>query len=76
LGFLSPYPPFGVPIPPLGFLSPGPKFFEVCRQAGDSCKAGKNLMWQATGEFCIKPCYSNKTFSGSVGGAATGCKEL
>ncbi len=58
---------------PIGGGAAGQKFFEVCRQTGDSCKAGKNLMWQAAGDFCIAPCYANKTFNGSFGGAGS-CK--
>ncbi len=61
---------------PMGNGAAGKKFFEICRQAGDSCKAGKNLMWQATGDLCMTRCYVNKIFNGSVGGAATQCKKL
>jgi hypothetical protein len=33
------------------------KVFETCFQSGLSCKAGKSLMWQPKGEWCITPCY-------------------
>lgn len=33
------------------------KVFETCYQSGLSCKAGKSLMWQPKGEWCITPCY-------------------
>ncbi len=44
--------------------------FQTCYQSGQSCAAGKNLMWEPKGERCITKCYKNKVFNGSVGGAA------
>ncbi|MBI5609818.1 MAG: hypothetical protein HY902_13180, partial [Deltaproteobacteria bacterium] len=44
--------------------------FETCHQAGSSCKAGTNLMWQPVGDYCITKCYANETFIGTLGGGA------
>ena len=35
----------------------GGEVVEPCHQSGLSCKAGKNLMWQSKGQWCITPCY-------------------
>jgi hypothetical protein len=53
------------------------KVFDTCYQSGDSCKAGKSLMWQPKGDWCITKCYKNAAFEGTVGGgAASGaCKK-
>ncbi len=45
----------------------------VCYQTakskpGDVC-TGKAKMWEAKGEWCITPCYVNKVFTATVGGA-------
>ncbi len=50
----------------------GKKVFETCYQGGYSCPAKKNLMWQPKGDWCMTKCYVNKSFVGTVGGAATG----
>lgn len=42
------------------------KVFEACHQSGLSCQAGKNLMWQPKGEWCITPCYTPPPGSGAI----------
>ena len=56
--------------------SGGPNvLIETCYQSGNSCKAGKNLMWQPKGDYCITPCYESKSFLTGIGSAAPGqCK--
>ena len=58
-------------------MSGGPKKpFDTCYQSGQSCTAGKNLMWQPKGDWCITKCYEDKAFVQTVGGAAAGtCKK-
>jgi len=49
--------------------------FTMCyQQAGpDACNGGK--MWVPSGPWCITPCYNNKSFTASAGGAApAACK--
>ena len=41
------------------------KLVEPCYQAGLSCPAKKNLMWQVKGSQCITPCYKSQ-LSGSL----------
>jgi hypothetical protein len=54
-------------------LSGGSKLpFETCYQSGFSCPAGKNLMWQPKGDYCITPCYESKSFLAGIGSAAPG----
>ncbi len=59
-------------------MSGGPKKpFDTCYQSGQSCSAGKNLMWQPKGDWCITKCYEDKAFVQTVGGAASGnCKKV
>ena len=72
---------FAAPVPSQSDLPcpPGPRHgtigkagFAAVRQSGLSCTAKQNLMWQAKGDPCVTPCYVNKTFVGTVGGAAAG----
>lgn len=43
--------------------------FTPCLQSGNAC-TGAGKLWQATGTPCITPCYENKAFTASAGGAA------
>ncbi|MBM4343131.1 MAG: hypothetical protein FJ100_07105 [Deltaproteobacteria bacterium] len=46
------------------FASGGTKnVFDTCYQSGNSCQAKQNLMWQPKGDWCMTPCYENKTWS-------------
>lgn len=53
------------------------KLLETCHQTGNSCLAGKNLMWAPKGDYCITPCYDGKAFKSFVGSSSSGnCKGL
>ena len=50
------------------------KLVETCYQSGSSCAAGKKLMWQTKGDYCVTPCYIDKGFGSKVGvGAPSKC---
>ena len=49
--------------------------FSPCYQSGDAC-SGAGKMWKPSGAWCITPCYENKSFTASAGGAAPAkCKK-
>lgn len=49
------------------------KPFATCYQSGYSCPAGKNLTWAAKGDFCVTPCYYDKSFSTGISAGTPSC---